>query len=84
MAHRLTPFKFNTGKLNLLPPGETHSMVVQGRLVRKETHHVDGESYHRFTLDPGMDMELQTFWSTDDLRLMRLVASRLRKSMVDS
>ena len=53
------------------------SSQVKGSALRRETSKVDGVTFFRFTLNPGLSAQFQTFWSEDEAILLRAVYRRL-------
>lgn len=82
MAWRLGPMKYSNGKLSSIPPGLILSTTMRGRQIRRETVFVDGGTFHRYTLDPGLRTEYTTFYSTDEEKLRTGILKRIQRTFI--
>lgn len=69
----------NISKLLNRHVGDVQSVSIGGQVVRREMSIVDGVKFYRFTVNPGMRGEVQTFWSTDEDSVRNLVLRRYLK-----
>jgi hypothetical protein len=74
--------KYSSGSLSMMPPGMVLSTQIEGRPVRRETVFLDGQTFHRFTLNPGMRNEFTTFYSTDEQKLLNAVIKRAKRILI--
>ena len=70
--------KYDDGVIRIQPPGETMSMIRNGKILRKERVVVDGMAFFKFTVSPGMAGEWSTFYSTDEQKLLAAIDRRCR------
>lgn len=56
--------------------GDVVTEDIGGHVLRKESAVLDGTKFYRFTLNPGMATEYGTFWSDDQVALLRLIMRR--------